>query len=69
MEAVADGAEASSIDVEEDESSFGIRDDGKRGFVDFVSIVKQVTNDLLKKENRSKIKPCKVSLLRKSVAM
>ena len=27
MEAVADGAEASSIDVEDDESSFGIRDD------------------------------------------
>ena len=26
MEAVADGAEASSIDVEDDESSFGIRD-------------------------------------------
>ena len=28
MEAVADGAEASSIDVEDDESSFGIRDGG-----------------------------------------
>ena len=45
MEAVADGAEASSIDVEDDESSFGIRDGGDSWVLKMLQLISTCLDD------------------------